>query len=307
MLVDGEYDSLQQVRSKGDVQGLQLIGDRLYVAHHGEYLDTTADAFPPEAIVSQDPDVLDPYKFHSYIVDFDSGVLIRDQAWRITGPFGTWGVAAAPDSVWVAGQFSLAGTDSTPVEGLVRFAAESPMVEPPEPEPVISPRAAGVAALVLLVAIVVFMAVLVEHLPVAVWRENLRNSGSMGALLRLDGRGCEVVARWACEPPFFTTGQLATTDDAAGHVHENRGDAHTAVGYQPRNQSGRGCHSFAAAGVSGSINTGVYPANAGVCDCGQWYCRGFWHRDRCRCGTVCCVIDIGSGTLEASSSCQSGP
>jgi len=48
---------------------------------------------------------------------------------------------------------------------------------------VISPRAAGVAALVLLVAIVVFMAVLVEHLPVAVWRENLRNSGSMGALL----------------------------------------------------------------------------------------------------------------------------
>ena len=135
MLVDGEYDSLQQVRSKGDVQGLQLIGDRLYVAHHGEYLDTTADAFPPEAIVSQDPDVLDPYKFHSYIVDFDSGVLIRDQAWRITGPFGTWGIAAAPDSVWVAGQFSLAGTDSTPVEGLVRFAAESPMVEPPEAEP----------------------------------------------------------------------------------------------------------------------------------------------------------------------------
>ncbi|MBX2886442.1 MAG: hypothetical protein KTR32_41190, partial [Granulosicoccus sp.] len=62
-----------------------------------------------------------PFKMHSFRIDDPS--FLPEQAWRLNGPFGVWGIAASEDSLWIAGQISLAGSNNRPVDGLVRFPA----------------------------------------------------------------------------------------------------------------------------------------------------------------------------------------
>jgi|GEM_PF-882766 len=114
-------DLLRQHDSKGDVQVLQVVGDHVFVGHHGEFFGSSQDPVPPEAIESLDPRVIVPYKLHSFRID--DGSFENEQAWRISGAFGVWGIAAAEDSIWVAGQMFLAGTNDRSVDGLVRFSA----------------------------------------------------------------------------------------------------------------------------------------------------------------------------------------
>ena len=112
---------LAQYRAKGDVQSLQVVGDHVIVGHHGEFFNTLVNPNPPEAVVSLDPEVIKPFKIHSFRIDDPS--FLPEQAWEITGAFGVWGIAASADSIWVAGQISLAGSNARAVDGLVRFPA----------------------------------------------------------------------------------------------------------------------------------------------------------------------------------------
>jgi len=50
-----------------------------------------------------------------------------DQAWRVDGFFGVWGISVAEDSIWITGQMSLAGSNARPVNGLARFPATNPV------------------------------------------------------------------------------------------------------------------------------------------------------------------------------------
>ncbi len=113
---------LVQYRAKGDVQALQIVGDHVFVGHHGEFFGTLEDANPQEAIVSLDPEIVLPFKIHSFRIDDPS--FLPEQAWQITGAFGVWGIAAAEDSLWVAGQIWRAGSNDRSVDGLVRFVAQ---------------------------------------------------------------------------------------------------------------------------------------------------------------------------------------
>jgi len=112
---------LQQYRAKGDVQALQVVGDHVFVGHHGEFIGSRMDPNPPEAVVSLDPEIIVPFKIHSFRIDDPS--FLPEQTWQITGPFGVWGIAVAEDALWVAGQISLAGSNARPVDGLVKFPA----------------------------------------------------------------------------------------------------------------------------------------------------------------------------------------
>ena len=114
-------DRLEQYNSKGDVQFLQLFGDKVFVGHHGEFFGSVANPIPPEAVESVEPRILVPYKFHSFRIDDPS--FLPEQAWKISGPFGVWGIAPSEDSVWVAGDISMAGSNDRAVEGLARFPA----------------------------------------------------------------------------------------------------------------------------------------------------------------------------------------
>ena len=114
-------DRLKQYNSEGDVQFLQVLGDHVYVGHHGEFFGSETNPIPPEAVESLEPRVLVPYKFHSFRIDDPS--FEPEQSWRISGTYGVWGVAAAADSVWVAGEISRAGSNELSVEGLARFPA----------------------------------------------------------------------------------------------------------------------------------------------------------------------------------------
>ena len=114
-------DRLRQYNSKGDVQSLQILGDKVFVGHHGEFFGSKENPLPQEAVESLDPEIFVPYKFHSFRIDDPQ--FLPDQEWRISGAFGLWGVAAAEDSVWVAGEISRAGSNNRPVEGLARFPA----------------------------------------------------------------------------------------------------------------------------------------------------------------------------------------
>jgi hypothetical protein len=104
------------------VQSLQVVGDHVIVGHHGEFFNTLANPNPPEAVVSLDPEVIKPFKIHSFRIDDPS--FLPEQAWEITGAFGVWGIAAAADSIWVAGQISKAGSNERAVDGLVRFSVQ---------------------------------------------------------------------------------------------------------------------------------------------------------------------------------------
>ncbi len=112
---------LVQYRAKGDVQALQIVGNHVFVGHHGEFFGTLDSPIPQEAVVSLEPEIVLPFKIHSFRIDDPS--FLPEQAWQITGAFGVWGIAAAEDSIWVAGQISLAGSNDRAVDGLARFPA----------------------------------------------------------------------------------------------------------------------------------------------------------------------------------------
>jgi len=114
-------DRFRQYRGKSDVQALQVVGNHVFVGHHGEFFGFLPNPIPQEALASLNPEVIVPYKFHSFRID--GGSFEPEQAWKLTGRFGVWGIAAAEDSIWIAGQISVAGSNDRPVDGLVKFPA----------------------------------------------------------------------------------------------------------------------------------------------------------------------------------------
>ena len=113
---------LRQYRGTGDVQALQVMGDLVFVGHHGEFFGDLSNPIPLEAVLSINPEIIVQFKLHSFRLDDPDFQL--DQAWEITGPFGVWGIAASEDSIWVSGQLSTAGSDNRAIDGLVRFPVE---------------------------------------------------------------------------------------------------------------------------------------------------------------------------------------
>lgn len=114
-------DRLRQYRGKGDIQALQIVGDHVFVGHHGEFFGFLNNPIPPESVVSINPEIVVPYKLHSFRIDDPS--FEPEQAWRVIGPFGVWGIAVSEDSIWISGQISNAGTNERATDGLVRFPA----------------------------------------------------------------------------------------------------------------------------------------------------------------------------------------
>lgn len=114
-------DLLRQYKGKGDVQALQVVGDHVFVGHHGEFFGFLPNPVPQEALESLDPEIILPFKLHSFRIDDPS--FLPEQAWTIKGVFGVWGIAASEDSVWLTGQLSRAGSNDRSVDGLVRFPA----------------------------------------------------------------------------------------------------------------------------------------------------------------------------------------
>jgi len=112
---------LQNYRGTGDIQALQVVGDRVFVGHHGEFFGFLPNPIPQEAVVSLNPEIIQQFELHSFRLD--NGTFPPDQAWPLTGRFGVWGIAASDDSIWVSGQLSRAGTNDIAVDGLVRFPA----------------------------------------------------------------------------------------------------------------------------------------------------------------------------------------
>jgi hypothetical protein len=112
---------LRQYRSKGDVQSLQVVGDHVFVGHHGEFIGFLPNPIPQEAVISLNPEQFKPFKLHSFRID--DAQFPPEQAWAITGPFGIWDVAVTEDAIWAVGEISLAGSNDRAVEGLVKFPA----------------------------------------------------------------------------------------------------------------------------------------------------------------------------------------
>jgi hypothetical protein len=112
---------LRQYVGVGDLQALQVVGNRVFVGHHGEFLGTLEEPIPQEAVTSIDPKVFVPYKLKSFRLDQADFPL--DQAWQIRGIFGIWGIAATEDSIWVTGQIHRAGSNNQRAAGLVKFPA----------------------------------------------------------------------------------------------------------------------------------------------------------------------------------------
>jgi len=122
--------TLRQYFGYGDTQALQVAGDYVFVGHHGEFFfsgtsffGSLEKAIPPEAVQSINPEILEPYKLHSFRID--DGSFEPEQAWKISGAFGVWGLAVDEDSIWIAGQIFEAGLNDRPVDGLVRFPARN--------------------------------------------------------------------------------------------------------------------------------------------------------------------------------------
>ena len=116
-----EDPPLAQYRSKGDVQALQVVGNHVFVGHHGEFFGSRNNPIPPEAVQSLSPEIFIPYKMHSFRIDDPSFPVA--QSWQIVGAFGIWGISVAEDGLWLAGQISSAGANQRGVDGLVRFPA----------------------------------------------------------------------------------------------------------------------------------------------------------------------------------------
>ena len=112
-------ERLNQYTGPGDIQTLQIVGDHIFVGHHGEFLDTLENPIPPEAIVSIQPEIYRPFKATSFRID--DGSFLPEQSWELLGAFGVWGISASEDGLWLAGNLRRAGTSGRNVEGVVRF------------------------------------------------------------------------------------------------------------------------------------------------------------------------------------------
>lgn len=112
---------LRQFAGNGDVQALQVVGNHVFIGHHGEFFGFLPNPIPQQALVSLEPEIIDSYRLHSFRID--DGSFEPEQAWQVTGPFGVWGIAVAEDAIWIAGQISVAGSNDRRVDGLVRFPA----------------------------------------------------------------------------------------------------------------------------------------------------------------------------------------
>lgn len=110
---------LHQQVGVGDVQALHVVGNQLFVGHHGEHFGLLPNTIPQQAVTSLEPLTLKPYKLLSFRID-DPGFPLQ-QVWPINGTFGVWGVVASVDSIWIAGNITKAGSNNRPVEGLARF------------------------------------------------------------------------------------------------------------------------------------------------------------------------------------------
>ena len=111
---------LQQYRGTGDIQALEVVGNNVLVGHHGEFFGFLPNPIPLDAL-TDDPEVFVPHRLHVFRLDTPD--FAPGQAFTTTSPFGIWGIAAAEDSIWVAGQIETAGTNQHPVDGLARFPA----------------------------------------------------------------------------------------------------------------------------------------------------------------------------------------
>lgn len=114
---------LHQYVGVGDLQALQVVGNQLFVGHHGEHLGLLPNTMPQQALVSLEPLQVRPFKLLSFSID-GQGVSLQ-QSWPINGTFGVWDVVASEDSIWIAGNITRAGSNDRAVEGLARF----PVVE----------------------------------------------------------------------------------------------------------------------------------------------------------------------------------
>lgn len=112
---------LVQYEATGDVQALKVVGDTLFVGHHGEFFGSMENPVPPEAVESIVPEIVIPYKLHSFRIDDPAFPSV--QAWQLRGFFGIWGISAADDGLWVSGQITAAGPGDEEMNGLVRFPA----------------------------------------------------------------------------------------------------------------------------------------------------------------------------------------
>ncbi len=112
-------DRLHQYQAESDMQRLEIMGNRLFVGHHGEFIGSRTNPIPVEAVVSIVPKVFIPYKLHSFRID-DTNFPV-EQTWRINGTFGVWGIAPFEDSLWISGQISVAGSTEHQVDGLAKF------------------------------------------------------------------------------------------------------------------------------------------------------------------------------------------
>jgi len=112
---------LRQYQATGDVQALKIAGNQLFVGHHGEYFGDILSPIPQESIQSIDPEIVTPFKIHSFRID--DPTFPPEQSWSIRGTFGVWGISVAEDSLWVAGQIVRAGSNGREVDGLARFPA----------------------------------------------------------------------------------------------------------------------------------------------------------------------------------------
>lgn len=121
---DHDGTRLKQYDGTGDTQALKVVGDLVYVGHHGKFFGTLENPIPAESVESIDPEIVVPYKFHSFRIDDQS--FPYQQAWQINGFFGVWGIAVADDSIWLSGQMIRAGSNDRAIDGLVRFPAISP-------------------------------------------------------------------------------------------------------------------------------------------------------------------------------------
>lgn len=113
---------LFQYDATGDVQSLLVVGNELFVGHHGEFFGSIDDPVPAESVVSVAPEVVLPFKLHRFRLDEPGFPLV--QAFLIRGFFGVWGISVADDALWVSGQITAAGSFDFPFDGLLRYQAQ---------------------------------------------------------------------------------------------------------------------------------------------------------------------------------------
>lgn len=118
---DHDGTRVHQYAAESDIQRLDVLGNYLFVGHHGEFLGPRNDPIPPQAVITLVPKNFVAFKLHSIRLDHPSFPV--EQFWRIDGTFGVFGIAVTEESLWISGQLSLVGSNGRRVDGLARFSA----------------------------------------------------------------------------------------------------------------------------------------------------------------------------------------